>query len=287
MLSRLGEIYDPLGLISPTVVEGKRLYREACQSTKAWNTELPRKFTKEWLKWNRELRTVRVRRSILKGLKQIKAVHLHVFAAASNTACSAVTVAIIEGDTGVVKGLLTSKSRISKQNTTIPRLELTSGQMAANMVKNLWRALHYLPIASTTVWMDSMVVLYWITNPGKQWKVFVANRVQKIAEITNEIGITWKYCPTSKNLADMGSRGIRLGKWENSEWFTGPHWLLDEQQWPEQPNLKSSKEVNVEHKPLKETIFYNKESDPDEWTLLLTRHKYWRTLRVTAWARRA
>ena len=30
MLSRLGGIYDPLGLISPTVVEGKRQYREAC-----------------------------------------------------------------------------------------------------------------------------------------------------------------------------------------------------------------------------------------------------------------
>ncbi len=49
-------------------------------------------------------------------------------------------------------------------------------------------------------------------------------------------------------------------------WFTGPDWLLDEQQWPEQPNLNSSKEVNVEHKPLKQTIFHNKESDPDEWT---------------------
>ncbi len=153
--------------------------------------------------------------------------------------------------------------------------------MAANTVKNLWRALHYLPIASTTVWMDSMVALYWITNPGKQWKVFIANRVQKIAEITNEIGITWNYCPTSKNLADMGSRGIELDKLENSEWFTGPDWLLDKQQWSEQPNLKSSKEVNVEHKPLKETIFYNKESDPDEWTLQLTKNKYWRTLRVT------
>ena len=44
--------------------------------------------------------------------------------------------------------------------------------------------------------------------------------------------------------------------------------------------------VNVEHKPLKETNFYNKESDPDEWTLLLTTHKCWRTLRVTAWALR-
>jgi hypothetical protein len=78
--------------------------------------------------------------------------------------------------------MLASKSRISKQNTTIPRLELVSGQMTANMVKNLWRALEHWPIVSTTVWMGSMVALYWITKPGKQWRVFVANRAQKIAK---------------------------------------------------------------------------------------------------------
>ena len=43
--------------------------------------------------------------------------------------------------TGFVKGLLTSKLRISKRNTSISRLELVGGQMAANMVKNLLTAL--------------------------------------------------------------------------------------------------------------------------------------------------
>ena len=108
--------------------------------------------------------------------------------------------------------------------------------MAANMVRNLWRALKHWPIVSTTVWVDSMVAL------GKQWKVFVANHVQTIVEISNEIGIKWKYCPTSENLADLGSRGAGLRKLEAEEWFTGPDWLLDEQQWPKQRDLKCSKE---------------------------------------------
>ena len=56
------------------------------------------------------------------------------------------------------------------------------------MVKWLW-PLHYLSIASTTAQVDSVVALYWITNQGKQWNIFVANRFQKFAEITNEIGI--------------------------------------------------------------------------------------------------
>ena len=92
-------------------------------------------------------------------------------------------------------------------------------QMAVNMVNNLWRALKQWPIVSTTVWMDSMVSLYWIFNPGKPWKTFVENRVQKISGITSEAGINWKYCPTDKNLADLGSRGAGVNKLETGEWF--------------------------------------------------------------------
>ena len=37
ILSQLGSIYDPLGLISPTVVQGKQIYREPCDENKGWN----------------------------------------------------------------------------------------------------------------------------------------------------------------------------------------------------------------------------------------------------------
>lgn len=49
------------------------------------------------------------------------------FADASNTACSAATVAVAEHSTGFVKGLLTCTSklsRISKCTTTVARLEV-------------------------------------------------------------------------------------------------------------------------------------------------------------------
>lgn len=38
--------------------------------------------------------------------------------------------------------------------------------MGANLIMNLCQALTNLPIFSIIVWMDSMVALYWITNPG-------------------------------------------------------------------------------------------------------------------------
>ena len=53
--------------------------------------------------------------------------------------------------------------------------------------------------------------------------MFAANRVKKIAETTNLIDITWTYCPSDLNQADLGSRG---------NWFSGPDWLLHERQWP-------------------------------------------------------
>ena len=84
---------------------------------------------------------MRISRSVTRGVGRIQAVHLHVFADASNIACSAVAIAVVEGETGVVKGLLTSKSRVSKRNTSIARLELVSRQMAVKMVRNLHNSL--------------------------------------------------------------------------------------------------------------------------------------------------
>ena len=160
------------------------------------------------------------------------------FADASNTTCSAVAIPVVEHSTGFVKGLLTSKSRISKRNTSISRLELVDGQMAANMVKNLLTALKRWPITSVNVWMDSMVALFWICNPGRSWKTFVSNRVRKIVEITQETGIEWRYCPTDRNLADLGSRGASIEKMQRGQWFEGPEWLPKEEEWPEQPELE-------------------------------------------------
>jgi hypothetical protein len=82
------------------MVEGKRIYREACDEKVGWNSEVSTSTSKDWIKWR-----------------------LHLFADASFTTCSAVTIAVIEHSSGIVKGLLTSKSRIAKRNTSIPRLD--------------------------------------------------------------------------------------------------------------------------------------------------------------------
>ena len=130
----------------------------------------------------------------------------------------------------MTKGLLTSKSRISKRSKSIARLELVSGLMAVNMAKNLCTPLQRWPIETINIWMDSMVALYWITNPGRGWKVFVSKRVKKIAETAGPVNITWKNCPSELSLADVGSRGATIVEMERGNWFAGPDWLLDKRQ---------------------------------------------------------
>ena len=47
ILRELNSIYDPLGIISPTTVEGKRIYREACEE----NIEVSAVVSKDWKRW--------------------------------------------------------------------------------------------------------------------------------------------------------------------------------------------------------------------------------------------
>ena len=80
-----------------------------------------------------------------------------------------------------------------------------------------------------------------------------------MAEITGETGIRWMYCQTDKNLADLGSRGAGIHEIETGGWSTGP-----KKQWPDQPVLECNKDVNSEHKAIKEKNLHAKEQNPTD-----------------------
>ena len=55
ILGKIAKIYDPLGLVSPTTLQGKMLYREACDGKYAWDAPLPEALAQRWSKWERSL----------------------------------------------------------------------------------------------------------------------------------------------------------------------------------------------------------------------------------------
>ena len=141
----MGRIDDPLGIISPTMVEGKRVYRDSCEEGKSRNAEVSSTLKRQWDNWTKQLRDIEIPRSLV-PVGTTKAVDLHLFVDASTMAYSTVAIAVVEQEATKSKGILVSKSRLSKRNTSIPRLELVSGHMGANLARNLTQALKRLPL---------------------------------------------------------------------------------------------------------------------------------------------
>ena len=192
--------------------------------------------------------------------------------------CSALVYLVIHQDEWINQGLLTAKSRLSKRDLTMPRLELVASHMTSNLIDNVAKALSRYPITGKFGWSDSSVALHWIRGRGK-YKQFVTNRVNKI----NGKELTWRYVPTGENPADLGSRGGEASKLTEL-WLKGPSWLSDPDKWPSDIVTKASEESESEAQLVKEIM--EVAVKPDELDEMLDKLSFWKAVRVMAWIAR-
>ena len=281
ILTNLAKIYDPLGLTSPVVLQGKLLYREACSKKQAWDAPLPEKIAKEWRKWEHGLsNAVSLVRSIPAFQETIEEIQLHAFGDASIHGVCAGVYAVVTQASGVSQGLVTAKSRLAKEGLTIPRLELVAGHMAVNLVSNVRTALEGFPLATHAhCWLDSTVALHWINDNG-EYRQFVANRVNKIQSHKQ---VRWHHVPTNDNPADLGSRGGSVS--ERELWWKGPTWLSDPANWPPEIVTEASPQSLAERKVQRELFAVGVEVTND-FDLLLERFGLRKAMRICAWVSR-
>ena len=274
ILGKLAKIYDPLGLVSPLTLEGKLVYRAACESKTPWDAKLDDKLTQRWKKWERITPKIETTpRAIVDYREPVDELELHAFGDASTLGVGAAVYSIVRQKSGVTQRLVAGKGRLAKQGLTIPRLEL-----ATNLVTNVGSALQGLPKPRILGWLDSSVALHWIRGNG-QYKQFVANRVAKI-QLHPEI--EWRYVPTHDNPADLASRG---GTVTTPLWWTGPEWLQDHDRWPTNPITETSADSEAaEAKIIKEVlcVAQAEETKTDEFDDLLERRDLRRVLRTSA-----
>ena len=242
VLKVTARVYDPLGWISPILIEMKLLFQKLCQSKEDWDKELSPDMKERYDKWMSELHKVggiRIPRCYFRENDHAPvSIELHGFSDASSYAYAAVVYLRVELESSVKSVLVASKTRVVPlSGQTIPRLELLGALILARLVKHVVDALSgTLRIDRVRRWVDSTAVLYWIIGEKKQWKQFVQNR---ILEIRSLVGPScWSYCPTSVNPADLPSRGMKASDLAVSdEWWNGPMFLsLPEQQWPARPD---------------------------------------------------
>ena len=134
-----------------------------------------------------------------------------------------------------------AKSRVAPQ-ATIPRLELSAAVIGVRIYEKIIDELSLSQITAY-FWTDSMCVLRYIQNTRSAFKIFVANRLEIIHDITD--GDRWFYVPTKLNPADAASRGIMPNETDKINAFLkGPDFFNNDTY----PTLRSQHNLNLKKK---------------------------------------
>ncbi|XP_045504751.1 uncharacterized protein LOC123701362 isoform X1 [Colias croceus] len=246
ILSIMSQIFDPLGIINPCILNAKTILQKLWSLKITWDENVPADIASCWQKFIDSLlyiNHIRVPRCIVCDDSAI--IELHSFSDASSYAYSAcVYVKSVSYNNNVSVHLLTAKSRVAPlKQTTVPRLELCGALLAAKLVDKVKSSLR-LHINNCIYWCDSTIVLGWIKSSKTHLlKPFVFNRIQEILDRSESSA--WRYVPTSVNPADIGSRGLDAKQLETCAlWWTGPAFLAqDDSSWPTQPTSYKQSEL--------------------------------------------
>lgn len=237
ILSFIAQLFDPLGLVSPTIVLGKIIMQKIWRLGIGWDESLPLDLITLWEQFCNDMRFVNeiaVPRYALNS--QCINIELHCFCDASETAYGAcIYVRAVDNFANVTTRLLCSKSRVASVKTiSLPRLELCGALLLARLHQQISEALSRISGCKhdSFYWCDSTIVLAWIATDSGLLKTFVSNRVAEIQRITNDK--QWFHVISNENPADIVSRGMSLNKLATAQlWWNGPPWLgLEPAQWP-------------------------------------------------------
>ncbi|KAK3743481.1 hypothetical protein QZH41_013096 [Actinostola sp. cb2023] len=233
ILSTVSSIDDPLGLVAPFLLRGKRILQLLYKEGLDWDEPIPDDLRSEWEMWRSKLpllEQMKIQRCFeLHDFKDRKTVELHHFADASTEIygqCSYLR--LVDTSDRVHFSLVFGKARVAHlKPVTIPRLELTAALVSARVSETLTRELEYDTI-DEIFWTDSQVVLGYIKSDARRFHTYVANRVQEIRDRTSPD--QWLYVEGKSNPADDASRGLSARSLiESLRWINGPAFLWQTQ----------------------------------------------------------
>lgn len=240
ILSRVAQIFDPLGLVGPIIVRAKLFIQRLWQTKLEWDEAISGTLLADWNCFSSELNSlndIAVVRRVLASNDLIKSesLEIHGFCDASEQAYGACIYLRYCTSNGTYKfNLLCAKSRVSPIKViTLPRLELCGALLLAKLYGVVSKALNIIHIKQSFFWTDSQIVLSWIQSPSHQFKIFVGNRISKIQETTTPGD--WYFIRGDSNPADIISRGCSPSDLAaNHLWWHGPLWFrLPQDEWPD------------------------------------------------------
>lgn len=239
ILSVISQIFDPLGLIGPCIIEAKVLMQKLWLDKSSWDEAVSTDIRILWQSFAQNLpmlNLIKIPRWTMCDSTHRR--ELHTFTDASETAYGACVYVRSITDSGEIQVmLLTSKNKIAPiKAQTMPRLELCAALLGARLCAKVVKALT-TSVDSVHYWCDSTIVLGWLNTCPTQLQSFVRNRVAEIGDLTSSG--SWRYVPSADNPADLVSRGVKADAIGSATiWWNGPSYLQSRQEsWPQSPNI--------------------------------------------------
>ena len=236
ILSAISSLYDPIGFISPVLLEAKIMVQSLWKMNIGWDDPIPDYLRDQWHKWKQELSSltnVKIPRVYVSNKADVVDISLHMFADASDYGYGMCAYLRFVQRCGLISCcFVIGRSRCAPvRPISIPRLELQAATLSVRIYRMLMNELT-LNIDRTVFWTDSQTVLQYIRNNMKRFHVYVANRVAEIRESTDPD--QWRHCPGRYNPADDASRGLKPHKLsQQHRWWKGPEFLWQtEDSWP-------------------------------------------------------
>ena len=252
-MKKIGTVFDPLGLVSPFIVQAKIMLQELWSRGYDWDEEVQDEVANHiqlWLLQLSSLANISIRR-YLHDQKPVKSKEVVTLVDASQQAYGALSYLRCRYEDGTVTSrLIISKSKVALLTPiTVPRLELMAAIVGFRLTQCVSRTLG-LPIKAATFYSDSTDVLWWIGGKGRDFRPFVANCIGEI-QLSTEPS-QW-HVSTNENSADLCSRGTSAVELAGSQlWWNGAEWLMKARnEWPKdaasrKPKSHARNEVSKE-----------------------------------------
>lgn len=236
ILSAIAQIFDPCGFLAPVIFWAKALLQLLWTLGLQWDELVPGDITEKWEKFCSQIPELnKIHIFCYLSLYDAVDVQLHGFSDGSEAGYgAAVYVRMLSADGNVSVSLLIAKSRVAPlKRISVPRLELCGAHLLTELLNYSVNLIsQQCRISSTKAWCDSSVVLSWIHTPPYRLKVYIANRVAQIQDLTP--AHMWSHISTNCNPADCASRSLLPSTLVTHDmWWYGPPWLRHTQEmWP-------------------------------------------------------
>ena len=284
VLSIVAQIFDSTGLVTPYVLIPKLILQTCWKLKLPWDEPLPSELNERFEEFMTELpklASISIKRCLLPTPKS-KLVGICAFGDASAEAYGAAVYAIAKDDIfGLRSNLIFSKSRVRplgkrlqslEEELSICRLELLGALIACKAAHFCKEAFKNVDDIQLKFFSDSQVTLWRLQNPYNNYKVFVANRLKTIQQLSKPSD--WFYVSTAENPADLASRGEKLEELMSSSlWLNGPEFLVNPETNYENMKINSIQMTREANRLLKEetkcsTPYFNHQVFSAQTTLM-------------------